>query len=56
MGFGRKTPFVESEEIFDKENFVTVNKVRVLMENICNRQERKGFNVKRPKMSRNRRR
>ena len=49
----KKTPLVESGEIFDKETFVTVEKARILTENICNSQEGKGFNVKRPKLSRN---
>ena len=40
IGFGRKTPFVESGEIFDEETFVTVNKARFLTGNIHNRQER----------------
>ena len=51
MGFGKKMPFVESGGIFDKETFVTVKKARVLMVNIRNFQEGKGFNVKRPKPS-----
>ena len=53
MGFGKKTPFLESGGIFDKEKFATVKKARVLTGNIRNRQERKVFNVKRPKPSRN---
>ena len=53
MGFGRKTPFVESGGLFDKMKFVTFNKARVLVGNVCNRQERNVFNVKCPKHSRN---
>ena len=53
MGFGQKIPFFESGGIFDKEKSVTVEKTRILTGNICNCQERKGFNVKRPKPSRN---
>ena len=46
-------PFVESGGIFDERKFVTVEKSRVLMGNVRNRQERKCFNVKHPKLSRN---
>ena len=52
MGFGKKTPCLESGGIFDKEKFVTVKKARFLTGNICNCLERKGLNVKRPKPSR----
>ena len=41
--------FVESGGLFDEETFVTAEKVRVYTGNICNRQDEKGFNVKRLK-------
>ena len=46
--FGRKMAFVESGA-FLQETSVAVNKARALKVNILDCQERKGFNVKRPK-------
>ena len=48
----RKSPFFESGA-FWKEIFKNIKKGRDFMGNIRNHQERKGFNVKLPKPSRN---
>ena len=45
-------PLVESGGLFNEEKTVIVEKARVLTGKIRNRQERNGFNVKRPKPSR----
>ena len=51
MIWRKKTPFVQSGEIFDKEKFVTIEKARVLTGNISLLSTKLGFYVKYLKLS-----